>query len=539
MGSAAHGHGAWSTVDLGPNGSMSEQDQIKALAQEQAERVVQRLMRRYSADTRQPVPPSALDGAFRDWLGLASGMPPAELSRASVEQVDTRLIPVDVSRQRLCVALRAADGAVALVLADPFDRDHRLWLEARLRAAGHPRTRWYVTPAQALLGFIDRIEHTRLAIEARHTGVRGTSESAALRHINDVLRQALSASATQLHWLQQTPTHPSRTPVMGEWRMRVDGMLRRVPLSEPLAALSFDAVFDALQAAATRDGHLPVVHAGQQLTPRISVLSRESADEGRQRAAVLHLPAASTCHPAPHLDDLGHDAATLDRLRQSLRQAHGLRLVVSPPGAGKSQTLQALARELDAAGQRVLLLSRPTAAELTEAFSQDPDQLLIDGLGTPDAAERLADELLQGHPVVLGVAAPDTWSALMRLKRLGLPASLLAAVLKGALVQTLLRLNCPLCSRPAPEDGGAPPSVRGVGCPHCGHTGQVGRQVISRWLTVTPALADLLDTRTTQHRWHAEAARSGYTGLQDAALEWVSTGLVSLEEARRVAAMAV
>ena len=151
---------------------MSEQEQIRVVAQEQAERVVQRLMRRYSADTHRPVPPSAQDGAFRDWLGLASGMPPAELSRATVEQVDTRLIPLEVSRQRLCVALRAADGAVALVLADPFDRDHRLWLEARLRNAGHPRTRWYVTPVQALLGFVDRIEQTRLANEARHTGVR-------------------------------------------------------------------------------------------------------------------------------------------------------------------------------------------------------------------------------------------------------------------------------------------------------------------------------------------------------------------------------
>lgn len=539
---------------------MNEQEQIKARAQEQAERVVQRLMRRYSADTHQPVPPSALDGAFRDWLGLASGMPPAELSRASVEQVDTRLIPIEVSRQRLCVALRAADGAVALVLADPFDRDHRLWLEARLRAAGHPRTRWYVTPVQALLGFVDRIEQTRLANEARHTGVRrpdrpaqdrpGTADMAetlpepvALQHINDVLRQALSASATQVHWLQQAPGHPGSTSVPGEWRMRVEGVLRPVPLPDPHAP-SFDAVFEALQAAATRDGHLPVVHAGQQLTARISVLSRESAEGGHQRAAVLHLPTTPSRDQPLSLDDLGHEAAVLERLRQSLRQAHGLRLVVAPPGAGKSQTLQALAHELDVGGQRVLLLNKPTAAELAEAFAQDLDQLLIDELTTPAAAERLADELLQGRSVVLCVAAPDPWSALMRLKRLGLPATLLATVLKGMLVQTLLRLNCPLCSRPVPAEPGAAPSsrpvsVRGVGCLHCGHTGQVGRQVVSRWLALSPVLADLLDAGTTLHRWNTEAARSGYTGLQDAALEWVGTGLVSQEEARRVAAMAV
>jgi general secretion pathway protein E len=526
---------------------MSEQEQIRVLAQEQAERVVQRLMRRYSADTHRPVPPSAQDGAFRDWLGLASGMPPAELSRATVEQVDTRLIPLDVSRQRLCVALRAADGAVALVLADPFDRDHRLWLEARLRDAGHPRTRWYVTPVQALLGFVDRIEQTRMADEARHTGVRRPgrdvpAESDAMRHINGVLRHALSARATHVHWLQAetTETPDEVRPTQGAWRMRVEGVLRRAPVSADAQAPSFDAVFEALQSAATRDGHLPVVHAGRQLTAQITVLSRETADGRTERAAVLRLPTpAASGHP-PTLDELGHDGPTLDRLRSALQRAHGLWLVVSPPGAGKSVTLQALARELAAGGQRVLMLERPSPGELAAALAQDPDHLLIDTPGEADSPATLADAVLQGRPVVLGVAAPDPWSALMRLERLGWPTPLLANVVRGVLVQSLLRLNCPSCSRPVtPARAGLPPSVRGTGCADCDHTGHLGRQVVSRWLTLTPVLADLLAAHASPQAWNAAAARDGYTGLQEAALDWVSAGLVSLEEARRVAAMAV
>lgn len=517
------------------------------LAQEQAERVVQRLMRRYSADTHRPVPPSVQDSAFRDWLGLASGMPPAELTRASVEQADTRLIPLDISRQRLCVALRATDGAIALVLADPFDRDHRLWLEARLRDAGHPRTRWYVTPVQALLGFVDRIEQTRRTDEALHTGVRQPglgvpAETAALRHINGVLRQALGAQATHLHWLQaepaSTPDDQAR-PASGVWQMRVEGTLRRTVVPETPGP-SFDAVFEALQAAATRDGHLPVVHAGRQLTAHIRVLQRTAPDGQVQRAAVLRLPAVLTRQRQPGLDELGHDSGTLERLRHSLQLAHGLWLVVSPPGAGKSDTLHALERELGTGGQRVLRLDRPTVSELAGALAQDPDRLLIDELDTPEVAARLADEVLSGRPVVLGVAAPDPWSALVRLERLGLSAPVLAVTLKGMLVQGLLRLNCPSCSRPvAPARAGQPPSVRGAGCPDCGHTGQVGRQVISRWLALTPPLADLLTTPAPYRALQAAATREGYTGLQNAALEWVTAGLVSLEEARRVAALAL
>lgn len=524
---------------------MSEQEQTRVLAQEQAERVVQRLMRRYSADTHLPMPASAQDGAFRDWLGLASGMPPAELGRASVEQIDTHLIPLDIGRQRLCVALRASDGAIALVLADPFDRDHRLWLEARLRDAGHPRTRWYVTPVQALLGFIDRIEQTRLADAARHTGVPPREDglpvaSNALRHINDVLRLALSARASHVHWLQADPAHASH-PVPGLWRMRVDGVLRHAPAAAPDPhAPSFDAVFDALQAAATRDGHLPVLHAGQQLTAQITVHTRTARDGRAERAAVLRLPPPSPSSRQPSLDELGHDDTTLGRMRGALARAHGLWLVVAPPGAGRSTTLQALAHELAADRQRVLRLDQPTAEALDAACQQDPDRLVIDEPGGPAMVVALADEVLRGRAVVLGVAAQDPWSALMRLQRLGWPAPMLANAVRGMLVQNLLRLNCPACSRPvAPARAGQPLSVRGAGCAECDHSGHVGRQVVSRWLGLTPTLADLLATHASAQSWHAAAARDGYPGLSDAALDWVHAGLVSMEEARRVVALAV
>jgi general secretion pathway protein E len=521
---------------------MSEQEQSRALAQEQAERVVQRLMRRYSADTHRPAPPSAQDHNFRDWLGLASGMPPAELNRASVEQADTRLIPIEVSRQRLCVALRAADGAIALVLADPFDRDHRLWLEARLRDAGHPRTRWYVTPVQALLGFVDRIEQTRLADATRHPDAQPPggplpATPDALRHLDAVLRQALAARATHLHWLPATaavpPAFDPTAGPAGQWRMRVDGVLRAVALPPDAALPPFTTVFEALQSAATRDGLLPLLHAGLALHAPVSLA-------GTHRAAVLRLPPPAACDHPPSLDDLGHDEATLARLRTALERRHGVWLVAAPRGEGKTDTLQALARERTASGQRVVALTRPSSTLLDDALAQDPDLLVVDEPGTPEAMAVLLDEVLQGRAVVLGLAAPDPWSALVRLERLGWPAAVLAHAVRGVLAQHLLRLNCPSCSRPmAPARSGQPPSVRGLGCAACDHTGHMGRQVVSRWLALSPALAELLASRATPHAWQTAAAREGYTGLQDATRDWVSAGLVSLEEARRAVALAV
>jgi hypothetical protein len=67
-----------------------------------------------------------------------------------------------------------------------------------------------------------------------------------------------------------------------------------------------------------------------------------------------------------------------------------------------------------------------------------------------------------------------------------------------------------------------PPSVCGDGCDHCGHTGLAGRQVLSRWQAHPPG-----------------ASREGDPRLADTVHDWVVTGLVSREEARRVGALAV
>lgn len=514
---------------------MSEQEQIRALAQEQAERVVQRLMRRYTADTRCPAPSSVQDPAFRHWLGLASGMLSADLARAEPTQADTRLIPTEVGRQRLCVALRTADRVTALVLADPFDRDHRLWLEARLRAEGHPRTRWYVAPVQALLAFIDRVDQARLTHEATRTGVRSLrrddpGESGPLHLINALLRQAIEAGATQVHLLDDPPGQvgddgdPVARP--GRVQARIDGVLR--PMDLPAVApapVPIARVFDYLRSATQRDSHLPIVHAGRNLSVRLAMFR-----DGLHQGAVLHLPASSPSRPGalPTLDALGHDGAALAGLTRVLDRAQGLTLVISPPGAGRSSTLQALAVEAAQRGQRALLLAEPTSERLADALDQDPDRLLVDDVRDGAVLHHLGDLALSGRPVTLALAAADPWSALQRLMLAGLSAPMLGAALQGWLMQALVRLSCPRC--------GAQPDAA---CPVCGGSGHRGRQVVSQWLDVGPRLAGLIATAAPRAAVLAEAVRAGYTGLRPATLDLVGDGLVTQEEADRVVAVAL
>ena len=83
---------------------------------------------------------------------------------------------------RWCPSARASSGCAwccataasvrHVVLADPFDAGTRLWLESRIRAAGHPPTAWYVAGANDVAAFYARLERETRALD----GSAGTGQ---------------------------------------------------------------------------------------------------------------------------------------------------------------------------------------------------------------------------------------------------------------------------------------------------------------------------------------------------------------------------
>ena len=90
------------------------------LMQEQVNAVQQRLLDRFEAESQISSQAHApvREAAFRRWLGEASGMLLGDLRQARTELADFTLIPFAQGQRRLCVALRRADHAIDLVLAD-------------------------------------------------------------------------------------------------------------------------------------------------------------------------------------------------------------------------------------------------------------------------------------------------------------------------------------------------------------------------------------------------------------------------------------
>ena len=186
--------------------------------QAQVNTIQQRLLERFEAESSISSQAHApvREAAFRRWLGEASGMLLGDLRQARTELADFGIIPFAQGQRRLCVALRRADHAIDLVLADPFDRGTRLWIESRLREGGHPRTRWYVATTGDVQAFYTRLERETRALQAETGGMgdrasadSGTlelslaqisaDESPVVRFLNGTLYDALQAQASDIH----------------------------------------------------------------------------------------------------------------------------------------------------------------------------------------------------------------------------------------------------------------------------------------------------------------------------------------------------
>ncbi|HOI51748.1 MAG TPA: ATPase, T2SS/T4P/T4SS family, partial [Azonexus sp.] len=152
---------------------------------------------------------------------------------------------------------------------------------------------------------------------------------------------------------------------------------------------------------------------------------------------------------------------------------------------------------------------------------------------------------LTGHLVLATLHTNDAVSAATRLTDMGIEPFLLSSSLLGVLAQRLVRRICPHCRQPGPaaSDAGLPAEIgrlwQAVGCPHCAHTGYLGRLGIYELLEIDDALRPLVHQQSGEAALRA-AARDPARGasllrlLHEDGLRWLEAGETSLEELLRV-----
>ena len=372
-----------------------------------------------------------------------------------------------------------------------------------------------------------------------------------IRLINAVLTQAVREGASDIH------LEPYETRAVT--RFRIDGRLKDVlTLNRALqpAVVSRIKIMAALDIAEKRlpqDGRIMLRVAGRPMDVRVSTLPAAHGER-----VVLRL----LDKQAGRLDlaALGMDADILGQLDALVHRPHGILLVTGPTGSGKTTTLYALLKRLDAASRNIMTVEDPIeydldgiaqtqvnskidmdfARALRAILRQDPDVVMIGEIRDLETARIAVQASLTGHLVLATLHTNDAASAVTRLVDMGVEPYLLASALVGVLAQRLVRKVCPHCrvERPLPDAArralGLPESARtswhAEGCPECGQSGYRGRTGIHELLILDDGLRAGVHDGVSDQALRERARAQGMRSLREDGGRWVAAGVTSVEE---------
>lgn len=341
-------------------------------------------------------------------------------------------------------------------------------------------------------------------------------------------------------------------------RYRVDGVLRKgrsfdLGLFPAVASrIKIIANLNIMEHRLPQEGRVTAVLDRRSFDMRLSIVPTANGE-----SIVLRLFGAEE---APRrLDELGLDSSELLAVRRLAILSRGLVLATGPTGSGKSTTLKAMLADIDADHRKIVTIEDPIEfimpginqiqtneriglgfdMILRRILRQDPDVIMVGEIRDRETAELAVRIALTGHLVLSTLHTHDSVSAVTRLRDLGIPAYLIAAVLRGVVAQRLVRRLCPECRSPqgvidvSVLDGAlrsSPLSFRPAGCRRCGMTGFRGRVAIVEIYRIDEPATELIASGASEGTLRARLLGTGFRPLLSAGIARVARGDTSIEE---------
>ena len=371
----------------------------------------------------------------------------------------------------------------------------------------------------------------------------------------EILRNALIEGASDLH-LEPAEDHYIL-------RYRVDGRLRRVSNlsledgSSLTARIKVLAGCDISEKRLPQDGRIHYQDGQRDVDLRVNTLPTVYGEKTVMR--VLDRKGGSI-----PLESMGMTPANLATVQQAIREPHGLVLVTGPTGSGKTTTLYSILDEIRSPEVNISTVENPVeraiegvnqtqvnpkagldfATCLRALLRQDPDVIMIGEIRDAETAEIAVEAALTGHLVLATLHTNDAPSAPVRLIQMGIEPYLVAATLRVAVAQRLVRRLCEACKEPVVIPGevralyarhglGQGPHYKAAGCPVCRQSGYDKRLPVFEVLQLTEPVADMVARNPSAVDLKHRATQNGMAPLLEDAIRYVNRGVTTLEEAIR------
>lgn len=320
--------------------------------------------------------------------------------------------------------------------------------------------------------------------------------------LDNILQRAVAEGASDIHFMFQADESLLT-------RFRIDGILRIQSVPPQLrpveivgSLVSRCPTMDAANYREPQDGTFSFPVTGRNIDVRVALLPQSYGPT----VVIRLLDSASV---RARLDDMGFSPRHLRDMRNLTSRSQGTILVVGPTGSGKSTTLYALLKEINAAEKNVLTVENPVEYRLpmigqTEIraglgersltfpralrtiLRLDPDVILVGEIRDTETAEVAMQASVTGHLVFATLHTGSAVGTYKRLLNMGVPSYLVSESISLIVSQRLLRRthDCAVVGPPTPEEVAVLESLRlnvpekvahAVGCGGCTGSGYRGR----------------------------------------------------------------
>ena len=504
-------------------------------------------------------------------------IPFVDLRSASVSDDVIELVPESVARENNVLPFGDEDGALRVLVSDPFDLETveklRFILNRKIETALAPK----VSITAAINKYYGQVEgesadsmlqeFTDTAIDFTETESGGEAEeedvddssAPVIRLVNLMIQEAVQLRASDIH------VEPFEDRV--RIRYRIDGVCverenapRRM-LSAIIARIKILSKIDISEKRRPTDGRIKITVGDKQLDLRVSIIPTNHG----QSCVMRLLDKDNIKVGVRQLGLSGRDYRTFNNL---IRRPNGIILVTGPTGSGKTTTLYAALNALNRPDRKIITAEDPVeyylpginqvevrhkigldfALIIRAMLRQAPNIILVGEMRDHETASMGIQASLTGHLVLSTLHTNDAPSSISRMVDIGIPSYMVASSVIAVLAQRLVRTICPRCKvryKP-PEsviaESQLPPEMlkqaefaRGKGCPYCGRTGYRGRIGIYELMIINNKMRELMFRGADTKELRVEAIKNGMSTLYADGMLKVIRGITSFEEVHRVA----
>jgi len=405
-------------------------------------------------------------------------------------------------------------------------------------------------------------ESTSFNIDPEAEDKTKTGSTPIVRFVNKMIFNAITMKASDIHF--EPYDHHYRV------RFRVDGILREIFKPPPswssrlVSRVKIMANLDITERRIPQDGRIRVTVAdNKSIDLRVNTLPMQFGEKVVMR--ILD-PATTTIG----IDKLGYEDDQRAAFLSALGKSQGMILVTGPTGSGKTVSLYTGLNILNTDERNISTAEDPveiniaginqTQINLRVGFDfptalraflrQDPDVIMVGEIRDLETAEIAVKASQTGHLVLSTLHTNSSTETINRLLNMGLSSFNVATSVSLIIAQRLARKLCEHCKKPQDNLPAQVLSEEGltkididvssfsiyepVGCDKCvqGYSGRVG---IYETLVISPAISEVILNGGSSVDIFKAAQKEGFRPMRVSALRKVAKGIISIEEANRVA----